>query len=91
MSQEKQPVNTKNRTEADRNQQFKDPMKDLSRLLAETQETVRTVNNNMREIKKQATAAEKYVRNEEKKIRSREQEMAKNLKLIEKLQESVAA
>jgi len=46
---------------------------------------------NMREIKKQATAAERHVRNEEKKIRSREQEMARNLKLIGKIQDSVAA
>jgi len=88
MTKEKQPV-SRNETEA--GQQFEDPMKELNRLIAETQETVRIVNNNMREIKKQATAAERHVRNEEKKIRSHEQDMAKNLKLIEKLQESVAA
>ena len=90
MSQEKQPV-SRNQSETGQNQQFEDPMKELSRLIAETQETVRVVNSNLREIKKQATAAERHVRNEEKKIRSHEQDMAKNLKLIEKLQESVAA
>ena len=68
-----------------------DPIRELNRLITETQETVRTVNNNMREIKKQAMAAERYVKIEEKKIRSRELDMARNLKLIEKLQEAVAA
>ena len=68
-----------------------DPVARLDELVTESREAIRAARTSVTELGKQVRAVKAHYRNREKEIRSREKEMEKNLALISRLQESVAA
>lgn len=68
-----------------------DPVARLEELAKESREAVKAAETFVKELKKQVRTVKSYYRDRDKDLKSREKEMSKNLELINKLQESIAA
>ncbi len=68
-----------------------DPVEQLEALANTAVEAVKDANAAVRDLKKQVRAVKTHYRNRDKEIAGREKEMEKNLTLINRLQESLAA
>jgi DNA polymerase III sliding clamp (beta) subunit (PCNA family) len=68
-----------------------DPLARLDGLAAESQDALKQAEAAVRELKKQVRTVKAAYREREKEIAAREKEMAKNLTLISRLQEAMAA
>ena len=68
-----------------------DPLDGLDALVTESQDALRQADVAVRELRKQVRAVKTHYRNREKEISSREKEMERNLTVISKLQQSIAA
>ena len=68
-----------------------DPLSRLEELVGQGREALKEAENAMRQTRQAIRDVKKHYQNRERHIRSREQDMARNLKLIERLQEAVAA
>ena len=68
-----------------------DPVAQLEELANTAMEAVKEANTAVRDLKKQVRAVKTHYRNRDKEIAGREKEMEKNLTLINRLQESLAA
>ncbi len=68
-----------------------DPVEQLEALANTAVEAVKEANTAVRDLKKQVRAVKTHYRNRDKEIAGREKDMEKNLTLINRLQESLAA
>ena len=68
-----------------------DPLAGLEALVTQSQDALREAEVAVRELRKQVRTVKAHYRNLEKEISSREKEMERNLTVISKLQQSIAA